>query len=408
MKRSFILSLVVVFTISILFLGINYEVAAIEKPKGEITVWHGDSDEVAKITQELIETSFNKEYPEIKVNYQLAPGPFQEKLLITIPTGTGPDLFEWNHDWIGILAKADIIIPIDDLVTTELQEKYVDSAYKAGRYKGNQYTLPISAEAVAMAYNKVLMGTRPVPRTTDELVVIMKEFKEKGLYGMSLPMVPFTVSGFIHAFGGYLWDDDLGLGVNSPETKEAMRWILKTFKPYMTKDASWDPQVVLFPERKAPLAINGPWMLGTWKAANIDFGLALMPKISEIGKEPMPYTGVKSIYMTKSCKNVEAAFAFMKWATTNRDRILKRATELGYIPVLKEVLELPEVKDDPNINIFAQEVALGKPMASGPEMVAVWGPMQDALDAMWSGIKSVDEALDHAQEEIQAYIEEIK
>ena len=209
---------------------------AVEKPSGEITVWHGDSDEVAKITQELIETSFNAEYPDIKVNYELAPDPFQDKLLITVPSGTGPDLFEWNHDWIGTAAKAGIISPIDDFITTELVEKFYDSAVKAGSYKGNQYTLPISAEAVAMAYNKSLMGDRSIPTTSDELVELMEEFKDEDLY-FSFPMVPFTVSGFVHAFGGYFWDDDLGLGINSEGTIEAMEWILETFKPYMTEDA---------------------------------------------------------------------------------------------------------------------------------------------------------------------------
>ncbi|GAG57277.1 unnamed protein product, partial [marine sediment metagenome] len=283
-----------------------------------------------------------------------------------------------------------------------------DSAVKAGSYKGNQYTLPISAEAVAMAYNKSLMGDRPIPTTSDELVELMKEFKDNGLYGISFPIVPFTVSGFVHAFGGYFWDDDLGLGINSEGTIEAMEWILEKFKPYMTEDASWDPQVVLFPEEKAPLAINGPWMLGGWTDAGIDYGLALLPKISEIDKDPIPYTGVKSIYMTSSCENKEAAFAFMVWATTNKDRILNRAIQLGYIPVLKEILEVQEVKDNPKLSVFSQEVALGKPMASGPEMVAVWGPMQSALDAMWSGVKTVEEALNEAQAEIQQSIDEME
>ncbi|MCL4386612.1 MAG: extracellular solute-binding protein [Cyanobacteria bacterium] len=382
--------------------------ATTKEISGEITVWHGDSDEVAKITQDLITSSFNAEYPNIKVNYVLAPEPFQEKLLLSVPTGSGPDLFEWNHDWIGVLAQADVIAPIDGLISPELTAKYIESAVKAGEYKGKQYTLPISAEAVAFAYNKTLLGDKKVPVTSDELVQLMKEFKDAGLYGISFPMVPFLVSGFVHAFGGYLWDDNLGLGVNNARTKDAINWILKNFKPYMTKDASWDPQVALFPESKTPFAINGPWALGSWNDAKIDFGLSTIPKISAIDKDPMPYVGVKSIYMTKSCKNVEAAFAFMVWATTNKDRILNRATKLGYIPVLKEVLEVPEVKDNPNISVFAQEVALGRPMASGPEMTAVWDPMQNALNAIWSGVKDTSTALDDAQAEIQQKINKLK
>jgi len=71
-------------------------------------------------------------------------------------------------------------------------------------------------------------------------------------------------------------------------------------------------------------------------------------------------------------------------------------------------LEVQEVKDDPKLSIFSQEVALGKPMASGPEMVAIWGPMQNALDAMWAGVKTVEEALNDAQTEIQKSIDEME
>lgn len=290
-----------------------------------------------------------------------------------------------------------------------MRAKFVESAFEAGKYRGKLYTLPFSAEAGAFAYNKDLLGTKPVPETTDELVALMKEFKDQGLYGISIPMVPFLVSGFVHAYDGWFWDDETQtVGVNSAGTKKAMNWVLDTFKPYMTEDASWDTQVVIFAEKKAPFTINGPWMVGSWTDAGFNFEVTTIPEISEIKKKPMPYTGVRTVFMTKSVRNKEAAWRFMEWATTSKERIYQRAMQLGYIPVLKEVLDLPDIKADPIINGFAEQVALGKPMASGPEMVAVWGPMQDALDAMWAGVKSVDEALDNAQIEIEEAIEKME
>jgi len=377
--------------------------------KGTVIVWHGDADPVARITEELIKTEFNKLYPDIEVKYELAPEPFQQKLLVSIPAGTGPDLFEWNHDWIGTFAKADLLVPIDDLMTPELKAKFVESAFEAGRYRGELYGLPFSAEVGAFAYNKDMLGTRPVPKTTDELVALMKEFTGQGLYGISVPMVPYLVSGFVHAYGGWFWDDETQtVGVNSTGTKTAMKWILDNFKPYMSKDASWDPQVAIFTEKKAPFTINGPWMVGSWRDAKLNFVVTTIPEISAIGKKPMPYTGIRVICMTKSVRNIEAAWRYMVWATTSRERIYQRAKQLGYIPVLKEVLDLADIKADPIINGFAEQVALGRPMASGPEMVAVWGPMQDALNAMWSGTKTVDKALDDAQAEIVQAIQKME
>lgn len=411
-KKELLLSVLVVVALTIGACGPKAAPTASEEPtpaeKRVLVVWHGDTESVARITEELIQTEFNKLYPDIEVHYELAPEPFKEKLLVTVPAGTGPDLFEWNHDWLGSLVEADLLQLIDDLVTPDIQGKFVDSAFSAGEYGGHVYTLPISAEAGALAYNRGLLGDRPIPQDTDQLKEVMAEFTGDGQYGISFPFVPFLVSGFVHAYGGWFWDDATqSLGVNSPETKQAMEWVLATFKPYMSSDPTWDPQVVLFNEGKAPLAINGPWMTGGWTDAGIDYGITPLPEISEIGVVPEPYVGVKSIYMTTNAEDREAAFAFMVWATTSRERILQRATQLGYIPVLKEVTELPEIQNDPIISGFAEQVALGKPMSSAPEMVAVWDPFDEAIRAMFTDVKSVDQALDDAQAQILEAIAEL-
>jgi len=382
--------------------------ATIEEEKVTITVWHGDADNVAKITEDLIKTEFNKLYPNIEVKYELAPEPFKEKLLVSTPAGTGPDLFEWNHDWIGTFVEAGLLEPIGDLVTQDLQDKYFASAFGAGNFQGKLYTLPISAEAGALAYNKTLLGDIVLPKDTEELKSIMAQFVDQGLYGISYPFAPFLVSGYIHAFGGYLWDDEKGLGVNSAENQAAMEWVINTYKPYMSEDPTWDPQSVLFNEAKAPFAVNGPWMVGGWTEAGIEFGIMPLPLIDELNKMPEPYIGVKSIYMTTQVSNKEAAFKFMEWATTSKERILQRATKLGYIPVLKEVMELDEIKNNPVINGFAEQVSYGKPMSSMAEMVAVWGPFDSALGSMFTGAKSVKQALDDAHAEIEEAIAELE
>lgn len=380
-----------------------------EEEKVVLVVWHGDSESVARITEELIVSEFNVQYPNIEVRYELAPDPFKEKLLTTIPAGTGPDVFEWNHDWIGSLVEADLLQPIDDLVTPEIEGKYVASAFGAGQYDGALYTLPISAEAGALAYNKALLGNNAVPQTTEEFVALMEALQTEGGYAISYPWVPFLVSGYVHAFGGWFWSDETNsLGVSNPETIAAMEWMLETFKPYMTDDPTWDPQSALFNEGDTPFAVNGPWMTGGWSDAGIDFGIAPLPEIDEIGEMPSPYIGVKSIYMSANTENREAAFNFMVWATTSRERILLRATELGYIPVLKEVMELSAIQNDPVISGFASQVALGIPMSSSAEMVAVWGPFDEALSAMFTGLKTPEEALNDAQAAIEAAIAELE
>lgn len=393
--------------------AIEERIAAVEealKPgKVILTVWVSLEEEEVAFEQELIASLFNEEYPDIEVKYEAVPE-MKDKILISIPAGAGPDLFQFAHDFTGTLAEGGYIVPIDYYVTPELSEKFLESALEACEYKGKLYALPYAAETVVLVYNKELLGNRPVPKTTNELIDLMAEFynPEEGMYGISYPINPYFVSSWVHAFGGYYWDDTTGtVGVNSTGTKDAIKWLLAKVKPYMSKEVGWSEQIALFSDGKAPFAINGPWMLGTWRDAGIDFGLTTLPKISELGKDPMPYTGVKVTWMSKNSEHKEEAFSFMKWFAANAEHIVERAKEFGYIPVLKEALESPEVEALPELSVFAEQVSLGKPMASGPEMELAWDPIISALDAIWAGTKSVDDALDEAQVIIQERIAEM-
>ncbi|MBA7637537.1 Cyclodextrin-binding protein [subsurface metagenome] len=367
--------------------------------KVTLTVWCSLEEEEVDFEEDLVSSLFNEEYPNIEVNIEAVPE-MKDAVLISIPAGGGPDLFMFAHDLTGTLAEGGYIVPIDNFVTTELQEKFPEAAFKAGEYKGELYALPFAAETVIFFYNKELLGDRPVPETTDELVDIMADLynPDEGMYGMSYPINPYFMSGWVHAFGGYYWDDATGTaGVNSTGTKNAVDWILEKFQPYMSTDISWDVQLALFSEGKAPFAINGPWMIKSWEDAGIDFGLATIPKISELNKDPMPLTGVKVMWMNKNCEHREEAFAFMEWFTTNEEHIVERAKEFGYIPVLKSAMENPVVQASPKLSIVSEQVSLGVPMASGPEMELCWDPIISAVDIIWAGTQSVEAALDEAQ-----------
>jgi len=47
-------------------------------------------------------------------------------------------------------------------------------------------------------------------------------------------------------------------------------------------------------------------------------------------------------------------------------------------------------------------------MPKGVEMAAVWEPFQEAAGLAWTGAKTVDQALDDAQKEIEELIAEME
>ena len=373
---------------------------------GKVIVWYDVLPEMEALFKEVVETEFKKLYPEIEVELYDTPD-LWTRVTAAIPVGEGPDLFMWAHDWTGRLVKAGFIVPIDEFVTPDLKAKFVESAWESCTYGGKVWALPDAAETVALIYNKKMLADAgiAVPKNIEELEEAMKKFVAMGKYGISHPWDPYHVSAWVHAYGGYYFDDATKkVGVNDPRTVEGLRFTFEKFKPYMPPEPTWEVQKGAFLEGMAPFMITGPWLIGDIKAAGIDAGFALLPEITGVGT-PKPYTGVKLTWMSSNVRDKLAAFTFMKWWATSVTLAVRRAEKFGWIPVLKEALESEPVKKDPVVSLFAKQVELGTPMPASPEMMVVWGPVYDAQMAVWAEAKTLEDALNEAQVKIE---EEIK
>jgi arabinogalactan oligomer/maltooligosaccharide transport system substrate-binding protein len=349
--------------------------------RADVIVWIQVTPPEENIIQQFVNSSFRQLYPNITVQV-INVGDLKTRLLAALPAGKGPDLFMFAHDWVGQFADAGYIRPIDELVTQELKSKFVDIAWDACTYNSSVYSLPYAAETVALIYNKAMVST--LPQNMSDLVSMIQTFWGQGKYGIASFVDPYYVSAWPYGFGGYYFNDTTKTpGVNATKTVEGIKFYLDSFKLYMSEDTGRDAQVALFTGNQTPFLIDGPWGIGTLKSSGIDFGVTILPKIDSINAWPKPYTGVKVIWMTKNVYDKTKAFTFMNWFSTNTTFIKQRALQFGFIPVLKEVLAMPEVEADDIVSAFAQQVALGTPMPKSTQMTAVWGPVTDAINELF-------------------------
>ena len=369
------------------------------KPRADVIIWAAVLPSEEELTLEFIE-KFHEQYPNITVEL-VNVADLRTRLLAAIPAGKGPDLFMWAHDWTGEFAEAGYIVPLDEYMTQDLKDEFIDVAMDACTYNNSVYALPIAAETVALIYNKDIVAEPP--QNVSQLENMMKNYviQHPGNFGIACQLDPYFVSAWPHGYGGYYFrDEDKSVGVNNTETVEGIEFFMEHFKPYMSTDTSREAQVAIFVEGKAPFLIDGPWGLGTLRDKNMSFGVTLLPKIDEIDAWPKPYTGIKVIWMSSNVYDKKKAFTFLKWLTTNTEYIKRRALELGFIPVLKDVLQDADVQADEVVSTYAEQVELGIAMPKSKEMMKVWGPVGDALNDIFLGVKTADEALDEAQQKI--------
>ncbi|AFL95090.1 maltooligosaccharide transport system substrate-binding protein [Thermococcus cleftensis] len=358
---------------------------------GEVVIWHAMQPNELEVFQSLAE-EYMAMCPDVTITFEQKPD-LESALKAAIPTGQGPDLFIWAHDWIGKFAEAGMLEPIDDYVTDDILNGFAPMAVDAMQYKGHFYAMPFAAETVALIYNKDMVSEPP--KTFDEMKAIMEEHwkPDEEKYGIAYPIDAYFISAWAHAFGGYYFDDATEMpGLDQPETIEGFEFFFQNIWPYMAPSPDYGTQQSIFLEGRAPMMVNGPWSISDVKKAGIDFGVVPLPPISKDGKEywPRPYGGVKDIYFAAGIKNKDAAWKFVKWFTTDPAAVKELALQLGYIPVLKEVLNDPEIQNDPVIYGFGQAVQHAYLMPKSPKMGAVWGGVANAINEILQDPENAD------------------
>jgi arabinogalactan oligomer/maltooligosaccharide transport system substrate-binding protein len=367
-----------------------------------VTIWHSIGPSELRPFEDLVE-EFMIDNPDINIVLE-QKADMENVLKVTIPAGTGPDLFIWAHDWTGKMSEGGLLTPIDNFVTKELMDKFTESARDAFRYNGHYYGVPYTAETTALIYNKKLVPK--APESFDDMEKVMKAFKSRGLYGIATnPIEPYYLSAWMHAFGGFLFNDtSKKSGLGMPQTIKGTKFFYERVYPYMAQTDDYNAQVSVFRDGRAPYIIDGPWSIPETKAAGIDVGVAPIPYINEGGKTyyPQPYSGIKGIYMTKNVRVAKAAWRFMEWFSTS-DYVSKTlAMRNGYIPILKSAVEDPQIKNDPVLYGFARALEHAVPMPNSPEMGGVWDPARRAALDIMSGKLNAESALKKADQEIKS------
>lgn len=399
-------SLVVVLLLTMTFLA-SGSAPISAQDSGSLTLWHGWTGAEADTLNNQIIPAWEAANPGVSIKVLAVPfDQLKNKYQTEVATGGGPDLLIGPADWIGELASAELIRPLDDLVSADTLSQYVPSAVDALRYTdGSLYGLPESIETVALYYNTDLVPTAPT--TTAELETMSAEIaaSSSGTYGFALLSNFYHPAGYLFGWGGELFTPDNLSAFNSPETVSFLSWMKDlTSQPgvyYQNDDAAISS---LFKEGKAGMVINGPWALADYQGAlGADkVAVAVLPAISENGDAAAkPFLGVKHIMINSNDSDEQAALAvkFAEFFTgAEVGKIL--ADSAGHLPANTGV----DVSDNAIASAFVAQAASSTPMPTTPEMGQVWTPAQDMIGKVLDGSSTPEQAAAEAAKQIDESI----
>jgi arabinogalactan oligomer/maltooligosaccharide transport system substrate-binding protein len=376
---------------------------------GTITIWHGWEGSYLE-TKKAIFDAYMAKYPNVKIELVHKPK-LDEAVTAAVPAGQGPDIIAWVDDWVGKMAKLEIIKPLDDQASKDwLSATYSKPAVEAVTFDNKVYGIPETVEAISLIYNKKLIQPSDIPKTSDDLLAYAKSYPQShpGQYGIVWNAFndAYFQAPWVYGFGGFYVKADGSVGLSQPGTKAAVKYI-DSFKGSIPAKPDYGTADQLFKDGKSAMIINGPWSVSDYGKAGVDYGITTLPKISSTGKPASPFVGVKTMMVSANAKNVPLAVDILKWFS-NKDNAIKEALDNKEIPSNLAALADPQVKGITQVAAFGAQVANGVPLPNTPFMTALWDPVSKGLEAAWTGKQSADQAMNDAQTAAEKNVAQLK
>ncbi len=317
----------------------------------------GDNSEmVAFINQ------FEKQNPGFTVKRDVVPnGTMESQELVEAAAGQLPDLLMMDNPWVGGLAAAGDLVPLDQLgVNTK---GLTEGAIAAGSFHGTQFGIGFGNNSLGLFYNKTLLKAAHVspPTTWAQLVTAAKALTNKatGVYGLEVAGVD-TGGNATWQFLPFFWtaggdlehvNDAGGVAALSLYNTLARNGSL----PASVVDYDQNAIAQQFQDQKAAMIVIGPWEFADFNATKgLSWGVTSIP-VPKAGMSPVGPLGGEVWVIPKTTPAQEALGLKLLRFLTSPASTYSWASQNGEIASQKSV-SAKLIANDPSDRIFAYEI----------------------------------------------------
>ncbi len=381
-----------------------------------ITVWDYYADPNATPLGPLV-PEFEKEYPNIKVNYQLMNwDDANEKLKVELTSGTPPDVTTVDMTWLPLWASKDAFtdlsqfMPDGKLNGVPLDQAYTPGALEAMRYQGKVVTMMYDFDVYALYYRSDLFEAKgiAVPKTWDDLAAAAKKLADGDKYLYEFDADTFHGSQWIYENGGTLMSPDFKTVLfNSPEAIQAIEFNYSLLKDKLAINWTTDEgeRIQGIKDERIAMFSDGPYYMGLIKSGAPEMAGKWKVALHPYSKQPGSYLGGTGLVIPAGAKQKDAAWKFIEFAMRpeNQIGVYKYA---GAAPALVAALDSPEVNvEDPYFGgekafgVFLETMKTAHPFPYVGQWSDIDTYFTDAMSAIALGTKDVKTALDDAAQQ---------
>lgn len=348
--------------------------ASAPEPTGTVEFWHQFTDRESEAISSVVK-DFEAKYPKVKVN--ITDGQDDDKTLQAIGAGSGPDVAQsFSTDRVGKFCSSGAWVDLKPYVDRDHVDlnKIPPTVRSYTEFRGKRCSMPFLADAYGFYYNTKMLadaGFSSPPKTLAELTTMAKALTVRKADGTIeragfLPQFGFYEFSPAHlaAAGGAKWftaDGKAGIATD-PTWKALLQWQkdlvdwygydnLAKFTAGLGDEFSADHA---FHKGQVAMMIDGEWRIAFLKdqAPDLKFGTAPMPTL-DASRYGAGYVTGNIIGVSKTAKNPEAAWALIKYLTTDPAAVAKLGTAIKNVPTTTDGLAAAtDLQSDQQFKVF--------------------------------------------------------
>jgi maltose-binding protein MalE len=202
-------------------------------------------------------------------------------------------------------------------------------------------------------------------------------------------------------FGGWVLDDAGNPALDSKGTINGLKFIrdLRDVYKIIPGEADYNIADAMFKDGKSAMIINGDWSWAGYKKAGVNFGVAILPKITSTGLWCAPMVSPRGFSMNINVPEEKQALVVELLKFLMRPDLQMQSTrELWSMPTRKEAAESEFVKKNDILRNSALQIQHGRLLPMVPEMRAIWDAMRPSYQAVLGGSKTPEQAAHDMQD----------
>lgn len=359
---------------------------------------------------------FEEENPNITIDWLDVPADdLEQKVLSDVSANNAPDVVNLNPSFGASLAQLDATVNVDELVTDEEKNQYLEGAWEANQLDGVTFGIPwyLKTDVTlnnSQIYEEAGLDVEDAPETYEEAAEYAKIIKEEtGKYGyfasldLSLPLQHMAMNGVT------LRNDDGTAAFNTEKGVEVLEYFKELYEEKLIpkESLSGDQREGNDFYQSGEVAYGVDFFITEIKENAPEIYENTVPSRAITGDSGKVTMSVQNLVVPEQSEHQEAAIDFALFVT-NADNQVEFSKLTSVLPSVEEALDDPyftELPEDAEATDMARITSASQlpdaellvpPMEHSNDLQTV---MHDAFARAMLGEATPEESLNQAEEE---------